>query len=290
MTRYTRSMTQATTAQRPAAARIAMVVAFLVCASLVVVGRSDNPRLAPVREGIMQVAAPVLTVFARPAQAWQDVRQWWNDVAHLRADNARLREENDALKHWQSVALALQAENKELRGMIGYRPVADTAYVGARVIGYNESVLGHSLLIDSGFDDGVRPHQAVISSDGLIGRTTQVTAHNARVLLLTDMNARVPVVGATSREKAMLAGAGEAMPQLRFVQEGSQLAVGELLVTSEDGGVLPAGIAVGKVFSRVEKNGVPDVRAHMVADPKKATYVRVVNHNTPLELAPNLPK
>lgn len=290
MTRYTRSMTEATTAHRAPAARVAMVIAFLVCASLVVVGRSDNPKLAPVREGIMRVAAPVLSAFARPAQAWQDAAQWWNDMAHMRADNARLREENDALKHWQSVAMALEAENKELRRTIGYQPVAQTAYIGARVISYNESVIGHSMLIDSGFDDGVRSHQAVIGPDGLIGRTTQVTAHNARVLLLTDVNARVPVVGAASREKAMLAGAGDTMPQLRFVSPNSQLAIGELLVTSEDGGVLPAGIAVGAVFSRTEKNGVPDMRVRMAADPRKVTYVRVVSHNTPLEDAPDLPK
>lgn len=289
MTRYTRSMTQATTA-RPMAARVAMVIAFLVCASLVVIGRSDNPRLAPVREGIMQVSGPVLSVFAQPAQAWRDMRGWWGDVSHMRADNVRLRAENDALKHWQSVAMALEAENKELRGVIGYQPVDETAYVGARIIAYNESALGHSLLIDSGFEDGVRAHQAVIGSDGLIGRTTQVTAHNARVLLLSDMNARVPVVGAVSREKAMLAGTGEALPALRFVDSNSQLKVGELLVTSEDGGVLPAGIAVGKVFSRSDKNGVVDMRVRTMANVKKATYVRVVSHNTPLEDAPNLPK
>lgn len=290
MTRYTRSMTDTATAHRTPVARVAMIVAFLVCASLVVVGRSDNPKLLPVREGIMRVSAPVLSVFARPAQAWQDAVQWWNDIAQLRADNARLREENDTLRHWQSVAMALEAENKELRRVIGYQPVADTAYIGARVISYNESIVGHSMLIDSGFDDGVRPHQAVISSSGLIGRTTDVTAHNARVLLLTDVNARVPVVGTVSREKAMLAGVGDAMPQLRFMSSNSQLAVGELLVTSEDGGVLPAGIAVGKIFSSSEKNGVADIRVRMAADPRKVTYVRVVSHNTPLEDAPNLPK
>lgn len=290
MTRYTRSMTQASAASRTTPARVAMVIAFLVCASLVVIGRSDNPKLAPVREGIMTVAGPVLDAFSQPAQVWKDARQWWSDVSHMRADNARLRQENDALKHWQSVAMALEAENKELRRAIGYHPVNDTAYVGARIISYNESAVGHSLLIDAGFEDGVRAYQAVIGPDGLIGRTTNVMGHTARVLLLTDMNARVPVVGASSREKAMLAGTGEGMPQLTFVNPNSQLAVGELLVTSEDGGVLPAGIAVGKVFSRSEKNGAVDMRVRVTADAKKVTYVRVVSHNTPLEQAPNLPK
>lgn len=289
MTRYTRSMTEASAA-RPMTGRVAMVAAFLICATLVVVGRSDNPKLAPVRNGIMQVATPVLSLFAQPAQAWSDVRSWWNDVGQMRADNARLRQENDALKHWQSVAVAMEAENKELRRLIGYQPVAETAYIGARIIGYNESAIGHSLLIDSGFDDGVRAHQAVIGADGMIGRTTDVSPHSARVLLLTDMNARVPVVGATSREKAMLAGTGEAMPALRFVGSDSRLAVGELLVTSEDGGVLPAGIAVGTVFSRAENNGAVEMRVRMAADARKATYVRVVSHDTPLETAPNLPK
>ncbi len=238
----------------------------------------------------MTVVSPVFDALSRPAQAWRDTKQWMADVSQMRADNARLRQENDALKHWQSVAMALEAENKELRRMIGYHPVAETAYIGARIIAYNESALGHSILIDSGFDDGVRAHQAVISSDGLIGRTTQVTAHSARVLLLTDMNARVPVVGANSREKAVMAGEGGTMPTLRFLDAGSTLGVGELLVTSEDGGVLPAGIAVGKVFSRVEKDGQVTIRVRPIADAKKAIFVRVVSHDTPLEAAPNLPR
>ncbi len=290
MTRYTRSMTTAAAASRPAAARAAMLIAFVLCAALAVAARSDNPKLAPVREGIMQVVGPVFSVLSQPAQAFNDIGQWWTDIAQLRADNAKLRAENDALKHWQSVAMALEAENKELRGLIGYKPMEQTAYIGARIIGYNESALGHSLLIDSGFEDGVRSHQAVITADGLIGRTIDVTAHASRVLILTDMNARVPVVGAISREKAMLAGGGDGMPRLRFVAPSSQLAVGELLVTTEDGGVLPAGIAVGKVFSRSDAKGSAEIRVRPVADAKRATYVRVVSHNTALEAAPNLPQ
>ncbi len=289
MTRYTRSMTDAAS-HRPVAARAAILVAIFLCAALVIIGRSDNPRLQPLREGIMRVAGPVLAVFSQPAQAWKDTKQWWHDVSHLRQENARLKADNDALKHWQSVAMAMEAENKELRRVIGYQPVESTAYIGARIISYNESALGHNILIDSGFEDGVRPYQAVIDADGLIGRTTQVTAHSARVLLLTDMNARVPVIGSSSREKAVMAGRGGEMPELRFVDGNSQMQVGELLVTSDDGGVIPPGIAVGKVFSRSEEDGALHLRVRPMADPRKVSYVRVVSHSTPLSDAPNLPK
>jgi rod shape-determining protein MreC len=280
MTRYTRSMTEAT-AGRGITQRKGLVWMLMLCAALVIVGRSNNEKMVQVRAGMMRAATPVLEVFSAPADAMRGVRAWWHDLAEMRSDNAQLRIENDALKHWQSVAVALEAENKELRAMVGYRPVEQTNYIAARVIAYNISALGHNAVIDKGSADGVRAHQAVIGSDGMIGRTTDVAQHSAHVLLLTDMNARIPVIGTISREKAMLVGAGVAMPELRFVSTNTQLAVGELLVTSDDGAVLPAGIAVGAVFSRSDRASPPELRVRLTADASRQTYVRVVTHATP---------
>jgi rod shape-determining protein MreC len=229
----------------------------MLCVVLVLLGRSENEKIV-------------------------HLRIWWHDLTQMRSENERLRSENDALKHWQSVAVALEAENKELRAMVGYKPVAETNYIAARVIAYNISALGHNAVIDKGTAEGVRAHQAVIGSDGMIGRTTDVAEHSSRVLLLTDMNARIPVVGTTSREKAMLVGAGVAMPELRFVSTNTQFAVGELLVTSDDGAVLPAGIAVGAVFSRNDRSSPPELRVRLTLDASRQTYVRVVSHTTPL--------
>lgn len=287
MTRYTRSMTDVASASpRGWVQRALTIVAFLGCAVLLLIGASNHARLAPLKAALMEGVAPVMKVLSEPAHVWADTKQWFKDTAHLRTDNARLRAENEALKRWKTVAVALEAENRELKRVVGYRPVENTAYVTARVIGFSTGGAAHTLLLDQGFDDGVRSHQAVISADGLLGRVGDVSAHSAQVLLVTDMNARVPVVGEESRERAMLTGTGEAMARLKYLQPDSRVKVGERLVTAADGGVVPPGILVGQVFSR----GETDVRVQAAADARRVGYVRIVSHNTPLETAPNLPK
>jgi rod shape-determining protein MreC len=287
MTRYTRSMTDVAAASpRGWVQRAITIVVFLGCAVLLIIGAGDNPRIRPLKQGLMDATAPLMRVAAEPAAVWRNATGWVGEISHLRIENARLRAENDALKRWQAVAVSLKAENEELKRALGYRPIEETAYVTARVIGFAMTGAGHSMMLDQGFEDGVRPHQAVISADGLLGKVSDVSAHAARVLLLTDMNARVPVMGEESRERAVMAGTGAAMARLKYVPEDSGLKVGERLVTTADGGVVPAGIPVGHVFSRSEG----DVRVRAVAEARKAEYVRVVSHDTPLGAAPDLPK
>lgn len=282
MARYKSSHSEVAISKEPMVTRAFTLFLLMMCAALLLVSTSDNPRIKPLQNALMEVATPIVSTLSQPAKAWKDAVQWWDNITHVYSENVALRRSNDALKHWQSVAMALESENKELRQLAGYRPVESTAYITARMVGYSETASGHQALLNVGFNDGVRSHQAVVSTDGLIGRISQVSDTHARLLLLTDMNARVPVIGVVSREKALLVGTGSSMPKLQFIAQNSQLKVGEALVSTEDGGVIPAGIAVGKIFARHGS----DLRVWLQADAKRTTYVRVISHDTPLESAP----
>jgi rod shape-determining protein MreC len=283
--RYKPQATELALSPKSFGQRILSWFLLMGCFGLFIVSAAQHPRLQVVRQSLMDITAPALMLASEPARAWRNMVQFWQDVNHLYRENQQLKAENDALKQWQSVARALEAENNELRRMVGYQPVESTAFITGRIVGQTYNALGQRLLLNVGFDDGARAHQAVIGSDGLIGRITDLSEHTARVILLTDVNARVPVIGVQSREKAVLAGTGESMPVLKFTAQNSRLKVGEALVTTEDGGVLPAGIAVGQIFSR-DGRGTFHVRAS--ADVSRTGYVRVVSHDTPFGKAANL--
>jgi rod shape-determining protein MreC len=285
--RYTPQATELALSPKSFGQRAVAWFLLLGCLALFAISAAQHPRLQVVRQSLMEITAPALMLASEPARAWHNLVRFWQDVNHLYAENQQLKSENDALKQWQSVARALEAENNELRRMVGYQPVESTAFITGRIVGQTYNALGQRLLLNVGFNDGVRAHQAVVASDGLVGRVTEISENTARVILLTDVNARVPVIGVESREKAVLAGNGESMPVLKFTTQNSRLRVGEALVTTEDGGVMPAGIAVGQIFSRDSKNTF-HVRAG--ADVSRTGYVRVVSHDTPFGKAANLPQ
>jgi rod shape-determining protein MreC len=122
-------------------------------------------------------------------------------------------------------------------------------YVTARVIGSSAGAFVREVLIAAGARDGIAKGQAALTGEGLAGRVTEVGNRSARVLLLTDINSRIPVLLEGSRHKAILAGDNSNEPRLLFLPPDALPAPGDRIVTSGDGGAFPAGLPVGIVGS-----------------------------------------
>jgi len=132
----------------------------------------------------------------------------------------------------------------------------------------------HSVMISAGSRDGVAKGQAVISDEGLIGRVAEAGYQASRVLLITDINSRVPVVVENSRDRAFLSGDNTNRPLLTFLTADAAVAPGDRILTSGHGGAFPPGIPIG-VVSSVSENAVrvaPMFRRHQLE------YLRVADY------------
>jgi len=175
----------------------------------------------------------------------------------LRDENARLREENEQLRRWQSIALTLDAENRRLKTALRWIPDPEASYVTARVVADAGGVYAKAVLLSVGPNHGLRKGQIALDERGLVGRITEVGTRTARVLLITDMNSRVPVILEGSRAHAILAGTNGPWPRLLYWSEGTVPKEGERVVTSAEANAFPANLPVGTV--RYNANGVPEI-------------------------------
>ena len=139
----------------------------------------------------------------------------------IRAENARLREENERLRRWQSIALALDAENQRLKANLRWIPDPAPSYVTARVVADAGGVYAKAVLLSVGPNHGIRKGEIALDERGLVGRVTEVGARTARVLLITDLNSRIPVILENSRGHAILVGTDGPRPRLIYWAEGS---------------------------------------------------------------------
>ncbi len=105
----------------------------------------------------------------------------------------RLHEENDRLRQWQAVAMALDAENTALKGNLHWIPDPAPSYVTARVVADAGGVYARAVLLSTGPNHMVTKGQIALDERGLVGRVTEVGMRSARVLLITDINSRIPV-------------------------------------------------------------------------------------------------
>ncbi|MEZ5691041.1 MAG: rod shape-determining protein MreC [Rickettsiales bacterium] len=232
-------------------------LALLMVASLVLItmNKAENPSVLRFRSAIIDVLSPVISVISKPASSISNIGIWMSEMVNLRAENIYLKNANSQLLQWQTLAKNLEAENHNLRMLMNALPDDKNNYITARIVTDTSGPYVRSALIEGGDNQGIKKNLAVISEAGLVGRTIEVADNNSRILLIDDINSRVPVMGESSREKSIMVGNNSKLPTLSYISTDSKLKVGERIITSGDGGIFPYGIAVG-VITEIRKNKI----------------------------------
>jgi len=170
------------------------------------------------------------------------------EITRLQAENDQLRKENEQL-------LEAAGENQILREL--FNRAADTPEyrrITADVIGQDTNPAIQSILIDKGFDDGVRVGMPVEAARGLVGQVYRVTNNASQVALLNETASAIPVRLGSTRATGILRGAGRgALPTIDWIDLQYQVEVGELVTTSGLGGKFPENLVIGRVIE-VERN------------------------------------
>ncbi|SBW07335.1 Cell shape-determining protein MreC [uncultured Alphaproteobacteria bacterium] len=254
--------------------RFAFVALVGAAFALMLLGKADTILVERVRAVVVDAMAPVIRALSQPAGALAEISDNVRDLANLRAENARLREENAQLLRWRDMARRLEAENGQFQSLLDYLPPPEARSFSIRVMGDTGGAFAHSVLVAAGGRDNVRKGMAVLSGDGLVGRVAQVGRKASRVVLITDITSRVPVVLESTRTRAILAGNNSEKPRLIYVPAGARVAPGDRVVTSGHAGAFPPGIPVGVVSS------VDDtvIRVQPFMDRDRLEIVRVVDY------------
>ena len=173
---------------------------------LMLLGKVDAVRVDRVRAEVTDAFAPILEAISKPIATVSKGVQNFQELAVIRDENAKLKQQNARLMQWQTVARKLQSENAALQQLLGVVHDKSAKYVSARVIAGSGGAFSNMMIVNAGLNNGVHKGQAVVSDRGIIGRVSQVSNRSARVLLLTDINSRVPVLIESNRTRAIMAG------------------------------------------------------------------------------------
>lgn len=254
--------------------RFALLLLILAAFGLIVLGKADTVVAERLRTQLADALAPFFDLVSRPAASFGRVSEEVREISALRAENERLREANARLLQWQEVARRLESENQQLRGLMNVTPEPTVSYVSARIIADSGGAFVRSVLVNAGSRSGAAKGQAAIMDHGLVGRVVEAGERASRVLLLTDLNSRIPVLLETSRERAVLAGDNGPRPRLLYLPSRREPAKpGERVVTSGHGGVFPPGIPIGQTVAG--EDGA--VRVALYADFDRLEFLRLVD-------------
>lgn len=257
---------------------------FFLCAVLLVLSRISHDAVVDVRDRFVDLTAPLLEAASTPAIMSRHALARVRSYLAVAEEMDRLKAENAQLRQWEWRAKLLERNVAHLRSLLNAVDEPALHHISGSVIADARGPFLRSALINLGRDHGVRVGYAVINGEGLVGRTVDAGASVSRVLLLNDLNSRIPVLVGRGGVRAVASGDNGAELRLDFIPDGAKLYPGDEVYTSGSDGVLPRGLRVGAVTGSA---GTYKVRPH--AELSSLDVVSVLYFDTPSLLSADPP-
>ena len=188
-------------------------------------------------------------------------------------DYQNLKNELYILKAQQSEIEFLKMQNKELKIVISDVLHTNIKNVIAKVILDKQSPFLKSIVLNKGTKSNLKKGMAVLHKKNMVGRIVEVNYLSSRVLLINDLNSKIPVKIQPSGENAIMSGEGNNLASLDFLPKLSTIEEENIVFTSGSDGVFDDGISIGKIIEIEEKFYV-----EFFSDLNQINFVTVINN------------
>ena len=260
--------------------RSSVALCGVAAIAIALLGKAQASIFDSARAKITDITAPALLEVRAPLLAIENWVAGLGTVFSVYRENLELKRENAELRRWQEVALSLENRVKRYEQLLNAVPEDEMPAITARVIGESNRPFVKTMILNAGTEHGVRKGQAVADDRGLIGRIYLTGERTSWVIRLTDLSSRVPVMIESTQRRAILSGDNTPAPQLDLdlaagTETPGAATPGDRVLSTGDGGLLPAGVPVGVVME--DGN---EYRVALFAT-SAGDYVRVLEYDVP---------
>jgi len=181
---------------------------------------------------------------------------YYNFKEHIKMyeDYNYLKNKNYSLDILKNENKFYKSENKRLKKLLDEKNIYSNEFLLSKVLLDQQSPYLKSVIINKGFNHGIKLGVAVKEKSYFVGKIINVNFLTSRILLASDLNSKIPVIIEPNGINAILSGqdhnnyaALEFLPKLKKIKEG------DIVYTSGVDGIIPQAIPIGKVFSEDEK-------------------------------------
>jgi rod shape-determining protein MreC len=210
-------------------------------------GAPDPHSISLVRYWVVSVVTPFERFFLGIGH---NLRFGWSnyiDLRHVRQQDANLKQQLADMRLQQAAIAQDALQGHRLQALLDFQQHYVAHTVAAQVIGTSGTELSKVIYIDKGKEDGLKPDQAVITPDGIVGKLRDVFPHTAQILLINDQTSGAGVLLASTRIRAILRGTSTGRIVINNLTADSRIKSGETVLTSGGDQVYPRGLAVGTI-------------------------------------------
>jgi rod shape-determining protein MreC len=212
-------------------------------------GAPDGAKVTLIRYWAVSIVTPFERFFHGIGY---NLRHGWSnyiDLRHTRQQNHDLQDQIARLRLEQAEFAEDAIQGHRLQALLDFQQHYVASTVAAQVVGTSGNDLSRVVYIDKGSKDGLKPDQAVITPDGIVGKLRDVFPHTSQVLLINDQTSGAGVLLTSTRIRAILRGSTTGRILINNLTPDSRIKPGEQVLTSGGDQIYPRGLPVGTIES-----------------------------------------
>ena len=256
--------------KRGAQQRFSLFALVILSVILLFIEKIETKPLNYLRSIVKDVIYRSSVVVSAPTKGLKSVADTVEKHMDLYNKNVELKQENLKLKANASDSNFLKFENKQLRKLLDEDVALSANLVSSRVMLDKQSPYLNSFIINSGTNKKIKNGLAVLDGENFIGRIVDVNFFSSRVLLVSDLNSKIPVIIEPSGYHAILSGHGKNAITLEYLPENHTVQSGNKVYTSGKEGIFSPGIPIGEVKMSFDK-----VLISLFSDLTQITFVNI---------------
>jgi len=251
--------------------RFSLLALVLLSVAFLFIETIENKPLNYLRSFIKDTIYRGSMLVSFPSKGFSYIINEAEDHMNFYNDYNQLKKENYQLKNKISKSDYIVLENTQLRKLIDEPATSLTNLVNSRVMIDKQSPYLNSFILNSGSNREIRNGMAVLDGKNFIGRIVDVNFFSSRVLLVSDLNSKIPVIVEPSGNHAILSGRGTDEPTLEYLPENHTVKEGDKIYTSGKEGIFSPGTPIGTVILNAKK-----VSASLFSDLSQITFVNII--------------
>jgi rod shape-determining protein MreC len=167
-------------------------------------------------------------------------------------------------------------ENKRLQKIVDNFYI-ESNEIFAKILIDKQSPFLKSVVVNKGSKDNVKMGMTVLDGEYLIGKIVEVNYLSARVLLLSDLNSKIPVSIEPGGLQSILSGTGDNHGIIQYQQKENVIKDNNIVYTSGAGGLFKSGIPVGKIET-IDSSLIGNKRVNFFSDFTQPRFVKIVSY------------
>jgi rod shape-determining protein MreC len=224
-------------------------VLMFVSVALLLLSRLNHVYVSDLRLQLAELMAPALTAALGPVEPIRQAGQKIASYRELFSELDRLRAENQKLRGWEWRARETERKVEQLGRLARVVEEPGLSFSTTRVVADSSGPFVRTAMLGLGRTNGMRPGYPVVNASGLVGRIVETGSRASRVLLVTDINSRIPVQVGKAGTRAVMLGDNGTSPRLGYVASTEKVENGDEVFTSGVGGLFPRGLRIGTVVA-----------------------------------------